>query len=382
MLISQFEIKVTEEFKIALFLGAGASVPFGKPTTKQLKIQLSEKYKHEPHVGVTPSQFYLYSMISFSTFEDVEHILQCVKDIDDFFSNSEYGGKYLLEAQYRYQHPNRPWTLNNLTENIKEVRTMIEDDVFRNYSWNHSYDQALVGILDKLFGVIRKHSREIHVFTTNYDAAIEEYCGKMEYRCIDGFTLNEYSNRRIWSGKYSYPPNEDQKNILLYKLHGSLTWKMHKQHGIEATKEEGKSRDLNYIENMLVYPTVSPKSGEEIEPYKTIRDEFKKFMDVADVCIVIGFSFRDEHINAIFSEFFKRGKKILIISPSAEKNIYGNLLKKDLPVNEGGIPLDIDPNKICSIRENKKLFTINQPLTIDNMSEISKIMDFVITGKF
>jgi len=46
-----------------------------------------------------------------------------------------------------------------------------------------------------------------------------------------------------------------------------------KQHGIEATKEEGKSQDLNYVENLLVYPTVSPKSGEEIEPYKTIRED-------------------------------------------------------------------------------------------------------------
>jgi hypothetical protein len=115
----------------------------------------------------------------------------------------------------------------------------------------------------------------------------------------------------ISAGSYSYPKVDNKiTNVYLYKLHGSLNWKRHKIYDIEATSEERRSYDSNYVENLLVYPTLSPKDGAEVEPYKTIREEFRKYMEGADLCIVIGFSFRDMHINTIFSDFLKNvGRK-------------------------------------------------------------------------
>jgi hypothetical protein len=66
--------------------------------------------------------------------------------------------------------------------------------------------------------------------------------------------------------------------VCLYKLHGCLNWKKHRKHGIEATAEERRFDDASYEEDLLIYPTLSPKEGEEIEPYKAIREEFRKFM--------------------------------------------------------------------------------------------------------
>jgi hypothetical protein len=86
-------------------------------------------------------------------------------------------------------------------------------------------------------------------------------------------------------------------------LHGSLNWKRHKTYGPEATSVERSVDDPNYLEDLLIYPTLSPKEGAEIEPYMTIRKQFEVLMDTMDACIVIGFSFRDEHINDIFSKF-------------------------------------------------------------------------------
>jgi hypothetical protein len=163
-------------------------------------------------------------------------------------------------------------------------------------------------------------------------------------------------------------------NIYLYKLHGSLNWKKHKVYGVEATSEERRSNDPNYSENLLVYPTVSPKDGEFMEPYKTIRATFKKFMETNDICIVIGFSFRDEHINEIFSSFLNRGKSVIIISPSADKNVYSSLLKKDVPDPEDQMPCETDANIVCLFRENNKILTINQPITVENLSKITSIV--------
>ncbi len=377
------------ELKIGLFLGAGASVAFGKPTTQQLRSQLVEKYKYDDAAGTTPEQYFLFSIISFPKFEDIEHVLQCIKEVDDFFLNSQYGGKYLLEREYKlaFQDPRRPWEFKEFTNRTKAIRKMMEDDVFENYSWNHSADLALGQICEHLLNAVRKYSKEVNIFSTNYDRAIEEYCSNQERRCrcIDGFKYDEYSGRRRWTGSFSYPTEGGITNVYLYKLHGSLNWKMHKIYGIEATSEERRSSDSNYTENLLVYPTVSPKDGQEIEPYKTIRDGFKKFMESADACIVIGFSFRDEHINTIFKDFLKRGKSIIAISPSADKNVYENLLKRTVPDPEGTVPHKKDESIVCLFRENRKVITINQPLTLENADKVtglaSAAIDVLSTGE-
>jgi hypothetical protein len=106
---------------------------------------------------------------------------------------------------------------------------MLEDNVFENYAWDYSVDPKLDTIFDGLLSLIKNKSNETQIFTTNYDRAVEEYCSKREKNChcIDGFQLDEYSNRRIWGRGYSLPHTDGKTNVYLYKLHGSLNWKKH-----------------------------------------------------------------------------------------------------------------------------------------------------------
>jgi hypothetical protein len=189
---------------------------------------------------------------------------------------------------------------------------------------------------------------------------------------IDGFRLNEYSGRRLWDGKYDNPLVKGTTNVYLYKLHGSLDWKKHKSYGIEATGEESRSHDPNYADNMLVYPTVSPKDGEETEPYRTIRENFRGFMESADACIVIGFSFRDEHINSIFSNFLKHSRRIIVVSPSADKDVPENLLKRPRVAHRA--LWTNDENVTVYKRWGTDIITINYPLTSENAGKIMQII--------
>jgi len=284
--------------------------------------------------------------------------------------------------KWRSTHPNRPWDLDAFAQHIRKIRRMVEDDVFEHYSWHHDKDALLDKCYGYLFGAIRKFSKEVHVFTTNYDRAIEEYCSSEDRkcRCIDGFNYDAYSKKRKWDGNYAHPIEDGITNVCLRKLHGSLTWKRHKVYGIVETGEERRSTDSNYIENMLVYPTLSPKDGQEIEPYSKIRDEFKRLMDAADICVVIGFSFRDDHINSIFSEFYNRGKPIIVVSPSANKNFYGNLLKKEIPKPEGTSLLPKNNNIVALWMEDRRLITLNHPIEEENVEDISSLISLLITN--
>jgi hypothetical protein len=105
-------------------------------------------------------------------------------------------------------------------------------------------------------------------------------------------------------------------------------------------------------------------------------------MDVADVCIIVGFSFRDEHINSIFSDFIKRGKSIIVISPSADENVYTNLLRKDMPQADETIAHDSDQGIACLVRENKKIITINQPLSLENSTKINNVISKAVDVLF
>jgi hypothetical protein len=371
-----------KQLRIVLFLGAGASKPFGKPTTKEFKdILRDEKYHPSAPSNLEPWQKkILNSILSFEEFKDIEHVLQCLKEIDEFFTNSQYGGKYLQSKNLVYDKGNQ-WDFSQYIENVKTQRGLIERDIFEYYHWNHSKEEELgQKIYDQLFAEIMKHSNSnvIRIFTTNYDRTIEEYCSSEQrnYQFIDGFIPHYRSGRRKWNeGKYEAPLDKGEVPVYLYKLHGSLDWKRHKQYGILATGEEGPSSDSNYIEQMLVYPTLSPKDGQEVEPYKTIREKFKEeLMKRTDVCIVIGFSFRDEHIKSILSDFLKLGTKTLIVvSPSAKKNIHDNLLRKPIPSAQK-TTLGKDKNIKIYDENGTKIITINYALSAENAEKIIKQM--------
>lgn len=86
-------ISLTRQLHLMLLLGAGASVSYGKPTTQKLKDELVCKYK-ALEAKRNQAEHYLCSILSFSQFVDIEHVLQCIKEIDDFFNRSNYGARY------------------------------------------------------------------------------------------------------------------------------------------------------------------------------------------------------------------------------------------------------------------------------------------------
>jgi hypothetical protein len=323
--------------EVALFLGAGASVAFAKLTTGTLKNNLKEKFGN---TDVKADLNFIRKLIECQQLTDFEYVLQAAKDIESFLNTD--GGRFF---NYLGRQPSLLFNKNqhqqiqfNLyTQNWKEdVVKKLEQVVFQYYSWDHNQDGILQTVYDSIFATLKQHSKKITIFTTNYDKAIERYCNIADYRLVDGFRRNR--DDYVWKeGEFYYPTltseSEVQKYVYLYKLHGSLNWKKHAKAAIIRSTEEGKSSDPNIKDNLLIYPTLLPKSGSG-EPFGTILNEFKKRMvaDI-DVCVIIGFSFRNEHINEVFKDFASRsskGKKrrrLIVVSPTAKQDFFGNLVR-------------------------------------------------------
>ena len=84
---------------------------------------------------------------------------------------------------------------------------------------------------------------------------------------------------------------------------------------------------------MLIYPTLSSKDGYEEQPYGTLLKIFETELHRLDVCVIIGFSFRDKHVKRILEDAAKR-TKFIIISPSAELVFKKYFLEQDLSEEE------------------------------------------------
>lgn len=316
--------------KIALFFGAGMSVVFDKPTTRKFKELLSD---------VSGDTLFhdalMHSFLEVNEFPDVEYILKSLEDIVNF-SQSNGGLFFSHIAETIPQHimtfyHGTKFKYTQLVNEITNLKKTIEDQVFEQYSWNHEKDDLLNKIFDPIIGRLDAMNNEIKIITTNYDQAIETFCSQKDnFHCNDGFKLDSNSSRFLWNdGNYDELNFDGKINFHLYKLHGSLNWKNHKKYGIERTTFERKPNDSNYDKDFLIYPSLSPKDGMIHEPYATIRSKFNDFLKNVDVCIVIGFSFRDEHLNKIFTNFVSSNKKLIVISPSSLKDV-GNVIDASL----------------------------------------------------
>ena len=82
----------------------------------------------------------------------------------------------------------------------------------------------------------------------------------------------------------------------------------------------GAGGEETYEDNLLIYP--GGKDEPETEPFKEVFQRFKKSMQESNVCYVVGFSFRDDYLNKIFTEFLQRGNTELhCISNNASANV-------------------------------------------------------------
>ena len=91
----------------------------------------------------------------------------------------------------------------------------------------------------------------IDVFTTNYDSIIEGYCrdnGGKRYNVIDGFEYDPSVSFKKWNESV-FDKERIPDSIYLFKLHGSLNWKQHRQFGVVKLEdvEEPMKKNGQYL---------------------------------------------------------------------------------------------------------------------------------------
>ena len=315
--------------KIALFLGAGASVPYGMPTTRELRDKIQDDDVDFPRKDLMDS----------AQFPDIEHILSALDELISFastragilymkFSPTESGsGNYAQPINGLDNHEFMSYVRQSYTS-----KDSIEKLITENYNWDPSHNENAEKILRPLFDLVKSRDDHITVFTTNYDIVIESYCRTFgrNIECVDGFKFHGVKNAIVWDGKFVPQNDICSTKVFLYKLHGSMNWladRTDNHKSILQKPDTGASDDRT--RDMYIRPSLDAKDeATQKEPYATILRLFTQKLRSFDACVVIGYSFRDPHITEELVKFAGNGKILALLSPTASSDFENNAVKK------------------------------------------------------
>ena len=282
---------------------------------------------------------------------------------------------------------------NLLSDKVKEVsKKVIEDISNANDEGNikavlKRYSEFIKVILQLLYHAnSRQVTKNINIFTTNYDLFIEKSLDElMKY---ESFVFNDgsngYFNRILDSANYNKSVayrglNDSYLNELptlsLIKPHGSMNW--------EREQEDNILIRQSIVENpVVVKPT--GLEGQETFLNNHFHDMLRVFQLELDkpqsILIVIGFSFQDKHIAKMLNRSLKNPELNVFIfcySESDKQIILTNLGLSDCPRNLNVItPNELDEKYKTKHKVENKVENEWFSFDLSNLTELLRDMSF------
>lgn len=354
-----------------LFFGAGASKPFGIPTMEEM----SEEFENSTDLTKDERELYLDIENTIGS-NNLEGILTVLNDLSQespnpsvsylktTFKKMTMGSEALGPLRGEKMVPIDVITKfsTDLVPALKDsnLSKKLQSKIIKFIKKNCDLEGGKKGLTDifreynRLFEILKFNTSPIFdVFTTNYDLAIEMYHGlhfteEYDYRknahnlsyhprisFTDGFLFRSFeendlnikdgSVERVWDPrKYddvlSNGNSEDIPTLRLFKLHGSIG--QYYQNG-EIVKKDilfpTRTIGGGELRDSMIYPMRAKEIYKD--PFFELFTRLKASLLSEKICIVIGYSFGDEHIRNIFFDAVKRNPEIrlFMINPNAKK---------------------------------------------------------------
>ncbi|MBU7045386.1 MAG: SIR2 family protein [Theionarchaea archaeon] len=300
--------KKGESEEIIFFLGAGASVPANVPDTREFIYGAEGFLNHIDSCGTENEQKTLRILIERLERRlgkdqvDLEKVLETVTDLNNLDNNiltdffEEKKPLFNKEDMKDLLHLEK-----KLREFIREM-TIVSDDK--------------IEYLEPL-----RFFTPLKVYSVNYDTCIEQFCKKYSLSYTDGFEL-------YWHPEFF---EDEEYQVKHYKLHGSVMWWKTNRNTYVKIPIKSPVENIELItgeiaENVIVYPV--PGKADYSRPLLDLKSILYKDLKQARICIIIGYTFRDDSIKQVFLEAAEENHDLLIIliSPSAAE-IYDSQLK-------------------------------------------------------
>ena len=361
---------------ISMLLGAGFSAPMGYPIGNQLNERLKNYRQYS--VGISPA-----GKLYFLNTEQKDNCIGnpynvylkcCIRLVEEYSKRNYFDYEVFFEflAQKEYlsnpiyldvckSFTNDTLTIANIASNIDAVYNQMVSSLLRDGENRIWYDNRPnhIGKIDEYDGFLNllkewRQDSVIHVHTLNHDMLFESF-NRTDYisgEICDGFEeigSDYYGNlrtrdNRIYRVRLERFTGIYNRNIRLYKLHGSLDYVLyHRKSGDGITLVPDKYvktrygigyddllRDTHtgdayeqypfaYHANYLTGTSSKIRKYEDPFLFKPLFESFKWNLQNSELLIIIGYGCKDKGINDIIANYFK-GSKVYIVDPYCEGN--------------------------------------------------------------
>jgi len=293
--------------EVLVLLGAGASVDAGIPHSAQMVRYIEDALKQEWR-QYKELYDYVRSAIYYAdgirgTYDVAYNIERLVVSLDELSRREEHPLYPFIGAW----NPRLTQVAGSAFETVSEFRTKILEKLRREWIEIPNYDRA--GYYSGLINFQRELNYPLRVFSLNYDLCVER-AYQAEYREYPerGF---EKSDERIWNHLLLEEGSPADKNLYLYKLHGSIDWRREPETG-KLTYSDSSST-IKIEESSLIFGTAYKL--QYVDPFLFLVYQLRRWSLEARLILVVGYGFRDEHINGILCQALRAnaGKQLLAV---------------------------------------------------------------------
>ena len=294
------------------------------------------------------------------------------KDIEEVYTRIEELANPLIQL-YAVEHDDR-WSEDlNYDEELKldsEIETLrnpvIEwQDKFKKkiqkYLNEHLNPKAhTVEYYKDLLEKLHKADADLKIITTNYDLLLDKAFG---CDLNDGFVSEYGSTIKVWRNRWENHPSKP----TLVQLHGAINW-------LNDIPNNRKNRGIKKSPSIPPEPMMLPLTLNDKDysrdPYNGMFAKFKKIMADVDLCVVIGYTFRDRKILDVIREHLQSNLHILLLGPKA-KDVADNF------ENTAKLVIGKDDSVDCDAGSDSRVYWCDIKFELDTVDDISRIIDHV-----
>lgn len=141
----------------------------------------------------------------------------------------------------------------------------------------------------------------LNVFTTNYDVLLEQALEDRELPYFDGFVG---ARRPFFDLRAIEDDQIPPRWTRLWKLHGSITWRLLSDGVVIRNWEVGS------FEGLLLHPSEQKYDQSRRMPYLAMIDRLRTFLRQSSAFLVtIGYSYADQHLNEVLIQGLRSNEK-------------------------------------------------------------------------
>lgn len=354
--------------EFVVFIGAGASEPFGVPTMQQMVEQFEATLRNK----ISP-QLPLFDEIKSKLRDyrvfDIEALITVLQDIVDIdkalFREFNRPSLHYLSTwataftqMLKYTRDDAARNCSQAKQLLNEVKSFVADACSIKIDQYEIYDEFFSTVYEK-YGYHYRQDLESQdevrynciIFTTNYDRVLEAY----RHRMVDSYCGE--SERQLLSIQNKDDPrlySPTSHLFQIHKLHGSINWYIdQKDRPCWSTEaiEAGKTTPLGdkIVRELLIYPVAEKYTFRE--PFYAMFHHLKDMLTMCKDCYVVGYSFRDDDILGLFYDAFALNNKLhlYLIDPNANRirsETFSSYMHRITPIHDK-----------FSVNSSKRLFT-------------------------